>query len=43
MLAMFSEAQSRCAAGRADEALADFQDLANQIAKLEERRSWTTD
>jgi hypothetical protein len=43
MLATFGEAQSRCAAGRADEALADFQDLANQIAKLEEHRSWTTD
>ena len=41
--AAFGEAQSRCAAGRTDEALADFQDLANRIAKLEEHRSWTVD
>jgi hypothetical protein len=43
ILATFGEAQSRCAAGRTDEALADFQHLANRIAKLEEHRTWTVD
>ena len=37
-LTSFREAQSRCASGQTDEALADLQTLANQIAKLEEQR-----
>jgi hypothetical protein len=42
-LTSFREAQSRCASGQMDEALTDLQTLANQIAKLEEHRSWRAD
>jgi len=39
MLTSFQEAQSQCASGQTDDAIADFEALANQIAKLEEGRS----
>jgi hypothetical protein len=37
MLATFQDAQSECALGRTDKAVAEFQTLANMIAKLEEK------
>jgi hypothetical protein len=43
MLTSFQGAQSQCASGETDEAIADFQALANQIAQAEERRSWRAD
>lgn len=39
MLSSFQNAQSLCATGRADEAIAGLQSLANRIVKLEEHRS----
>ena len=43
MLTVFQNAQKQCAEGGTEHAVSDFQDLANQIAKLEESRSWRTD
>jgi hypothetical protein len=43
ILTTFQDAQSQCASGRTDDAVASFQALANRIAKLEEHRSPTAD
>lgn len=43
ILGSFQNAQSLCAVGRADEAIAGLQSLANQIAKLEEHRPSAAD
>jgi len=43
MLTSFQDAQGQCTSGHTDAAIADFQALANRIAKLEEHRSPAVD